>query len=74
MPVLSQRVRKLIGVFILLLWIGFYALCAMLVAVAVLPEANPFVEFLYYAIAGMAWIIPVRYLMIWMNKPDQPSY
>ncbi len=70
MPHIPQRIRKLIGVFVLLIWLAFYAMCAMLVAIAVLPEANWFVEFLYYAVAGMAWIVPVRYLMLWMNKPD----
>ena len=70
MPHIPQRIRKLIGVMILLLWLAFYAMCAMLVAIAVLPDAHWFVEFLYYLIAGMAWIVPVRYLMLWMNKPD----
>jgi Protein of unknown function (DUF2842) len=73
---MSMRWKKLIGTFALLGIVAVYALLVMRLAVAILPEAGPVLEFLFYAVAGMAWVIPVRYLILWMNKPGRsdPEY
>ncbi len=70
MPV---RIRKLIGLVLMLAWILVYALIAMGVAVHVLPEANGFIKFVYYAVAGLAWIFPMMPLIRWMSRPDTPA-
>ena len=67
---MSMRLRKLIGLVALLLWIFVYAILAMGVAVHVLPHANGLTAFAYYAIAGLAWIIPILPLIRWMQRPD----
>jgi hypothetical protein len=66
-----MRWKKLLGVFLLIGIIAIYALIVMRVAVAVLPGAGGIVEFLFYAIAGLAWVVPVRYLIVWMNTPGR---
>ena len=66
---MRMRLKKLIGTFVLLAVIAVYALLVMSAAVAILPGAGPVAEFLFYAVAGMAWVIPVRYLILWMNTP-----
>ena len=73
---MSMRWKKLIGAFLLLGIVGIYALLVMRVAVEILPSANRIVEFLFYAIAGLAWVVPVRYLIVWMNTPGRsdPEY
>ncbi len=68
---MSMRWKKLLGVFLLIGLIAIYALLVMRVAVAVLPEAGPILEFVFYAVAGLAWVIPVRYLIVWMNTPGK---
>lgn len=68
---MSMRWKKLIGAFLLLGIVGIYSLLVMRAAVAILPTAGPILEFLFYAVAGMAWVIPVRYLILWMNKPGR---
>jgi Protein of unknown function (DUF2842) len=68
---MSMRWKKFIGVFALIGIIAIYSLLVMRVAVAVLPEAGLVLEFLFYAIAGMAWVVPVRYLILWMNAPGR---
>ncbi len=73
---MSMRWKKFIGVFALIGIIAVYALLVMRLAVAILPEAGPVLEFLFYAVAGVAWVVPVRYLILWMNAPgraDGPS-
>ncbi len=52
----------------ILLWVPVYALLAMRVGVSVLPDANPCVELLYYAVAGTAWILPIGLMLPWMNR------
>ncbi|MFN8946801.1 MAG: DUF2842 domain-containing protein [Alphaproteobacteria bacterium] len=66
-----MRVKKFLGVFILIGFIAIYSLLVMRVAVDVLPQARGFAEFVFYAVAGMAWVVPVRYLILWMNKPGR---
>jgi hypothetical protein len=66
-----MRWKKLIGTFVLIALLAIYALLVMRTAVAVLPNAGPIVEFFFYAVAGLAWVIPVRYLIVWMNTPGK---
>jgi hypothetical protein len=68
MPALSPRTKKLIGTIAILIWLPAYALLVMRIGVAVLPDANPLVTLLYYAIAGTAWIIPPGLLLPWMHR------
>jgi hypothetical protein len=68
---MSMRWKKFIGAFALLAIIAVYALIVMRTAVAILPGAGPVLELLFYAVAGMAWVVPVRYLILWMNTPGR---
>ncbi len=65
---MSPRTKKLIGAIVMLIWIPVYALIAMIVALKILPHANGLVAFLYYAIAGTIWIIPIGLMLPWMNR------
>jgi len=69
---MSPRIKKLIGMFGLL--IGFFAYIILAINIADMLPENRFLDLVYFAIAGIAWIFPVKYLMIWMNRePDDPS-
>ena len=57
----------------MIVWLPVYALAAMRVGVAVLPDAGPFLTLLYYAIAGTAWIVPVGLMLPWMHR-DRKSH
>lgn len=65
---LTPSTKKLIGTIVILIWVPIYALLAMRVGISILPGANPFVELLYYAIAGTAWIIPIGLMLPWMSR------
>ena len=65
---MTPRLKKLIGTIITLIWIPIYALLAMGVAVRVLPHATWYAAFLYYAIAGTLWIIPIGLMLPWMYR------
>ncbi|MFM1816242.1 MAG: hypothetical protein RLZ98_2937 [Pseudomonadota bacterium] len=64
------RTRKFIGTIVLIAFLTFYALAAMLVAVALQVNASKLVELLYYVIAGLLWVIPAGILIRWMQRPD----
>ena len=68
---MSMRWKKFIGVFVLLAILVFYSLLVMRAAVAILPMAGTVGQFVFYAVAGMAWVVPVRYLIVWMNRPGR---
>lgn len=68
---MSMRWKKFLGVFLLIGIIAIYALLVMRLAVAILPTAGGIVQFVFYAFAGMAWVVPVRYLIVWMNTPGR---
>ena len=65
---MSPRIKKLIGTIIMLIWIPIYALIAMGFGVHILPHAGAVATFLFYAIAGTLWIIPVGLMLPWMNR------
>jgi hypothetical protein len=65
---LSVRTKKLIGVVVILVWLPVYVLLAMAFGIRVLPHANGAVRFLYYAVAGMAWILPIGLMLPWISR------
>lgn len=65
MPV---RIKKLIGTFLILIWLFFYCLFAMKLAVTVLPDSAWWIQLLYYAFAGIAWIVPPGFVIQWMSQ------
>jgi hypothetical protein len=69
---LSPPAKKLIGTLLTLVWLVVYAMIAMGIGVRVLPYASGFVTFLYYALAGTLWIIPVGLLLPWMHRESAP--
>lgn len=67
-----MRVRKLIGLVLLLVLIVFYALLVMTVAVTSNVPENGVLEFFYYLVTGIAWVIPAAAIIYWMQRPDEP--
>jgi hypothetical protein len=65
---MNPSIKKLIGTIVILIWLPIYALVAMGVARHVLPHANWFVAFLYYALAGTLWTIPIGMMFPWMQR------
>jgi hypothetical protein len=68
---MTIRLRKFIGLLVLLCWLFVYVLLAMGIAVRVLPDAHWSAELAFYAVAGVAWVIPARYLIHWMSKLEK---
>lgn len=68
---MARRTRKFLGTAVMLVFVSVYALCAM-----VLSETQPvrnaprLVQTIYFAIVGLAWVLPLMPLIAWMERPD----
>jgi hypothetical protein len=70
---MPQRLRKLLGTFVLVAFVSLYALTAMTIGAAKLPGTSGLVQLLYFFVAGLAWVIPAMPLIAWMQKPDDSA-
>jgi hypothetical protein len=64
------RTRKLIGTVALFVLVTFWALLAMALAQAPAISGNRWLATLYYAVAGLGWVLPAMPLIWWMARPD----
>ncbi len=55
---------------LLVVFVPLYALIAMTVGAAKLPGTSLLVQTLYYAVAGLIWVIPAGFIIKWMQRPD----
>lgn len=71
---MHRRTRKLIGAAGMLLFVILYAVCAMVASEAKpIREASGPVQGIFYAVVGLAWILPLMPLIAWMERPDPES-
>jgi Protein of unknown function (DUF2842) len=64
------RTRKLVGTVALFVLVATWALLAMALAQTVAIPASQWVATLYYAVAGLGWVLPAMPLIWWMGRPD----
>ena len=68
---MRRRIRKFIGASAMLAFVGVYAAVAMLVAQSEPIHALPgWAQAIFFAIVGLAWILPLMPLLTWMERPD----
>jgi Protein of unknown function (DUF2842) len=67
---MPRTLRKLLGAALLVLFVPIYALVAMTIGAAKLPGTSVLVQTLYFAIAGLIWVIPAGMIIKWMQRPD----
>ncbi len=62
------RTRKALGCGILLAYIAIYTILAASLGVALVPLIPTWAQLIFYAIAGVVWIFPLKPLFAWMNR------
>jgi len=67
---MTQRTRKFIGMLAMLVFVIAYALVVMALAQPILRGAGPVTQILFYAIAGLSWVLPIMPLVAWMERRD----
>jgi len=61
----------LIGAAFLAVFVPFYALTAMSIGGARLPTMSDLGQTLFFAIAGLLWVLPAGLVITWMQRPDR---
>lgn len=67
MPV---RLRKFIGMILLVSMVLVYVFFVAVIAVFRLAEASGLVQFIYFAVTGLLWVLPAMVIVKWMEKPQ----
>lgn len=67
---MQARIRKLIGTVLLLVFLAAYAWAAVIIGAGRITLAPHWVQLLYFALAGLLWVIPAGLLIRWMQHPD----
>jgi len=65
---MSQRLKKFIGIFVMVAFVAFYALVVAAIAPRILSGASKITELVFFGIAGLAWAIPLMPLIKWMER------
>jgi len=66
---MAGKLRKLAGTFALIVLVVVYSLSAMTIAAAKLPGTSGLMQLIYYAAAGLLWVLPAGLIIWWMAKP-----
>ena len=66
---MPERLRKLVGSIVLVVFVCIYALTAMTIAAAKLPGTSGLTQLIYFIVAGLIWVIPAAALIAWMLRP-----
>jgi hypothetical protein len=66
---MNQRTRKAVGCLVLLAYLALYAVLAASLGLALAPLLPNWAELIFYAVAGIAWVLPLKPLFGWMNRP-----
>ena len=66
---MAGKLRKLTGTIALIALIVVYSLTAMTIAAAKLPGTSGLVQLVYFAVAGLLWVLPAGLIIWWMAKP-----
>lgn len=65
---MEARARKALGCAVLLAYLAAYAALAATLGAALLPVLPAWAELVFYAVAGIVWIFPLKPLFAWMNR------
>jgi hypothetical protein len=68
MPV---RLRKFIGMIVLVGLVVLYALVATAVATARLAESPWWIHLAYFLFTGVLWVVPAMFIIKWMAKGER---
>ncbi|WP_297580226.1 DUF2842 domain-containing protein [Roseibium sp.] len=60
--------RKFVGMVTLVIFVIVYAFIAMVIGDMTLQQSSNLVRFAYFAVAGLAWVVPAGAIIWWMEK------
>lgn len=67
---MSIRTRKFFGAIALLVIAFVWAMMGMVLAQLPVIANSGALQFVYYAVVGMGWVLPAMPVVSWMLRPD----
>lgn len=65
---MPYRLKKFIGMLILVALVVLYAILATTIATYRLAESPWYVHLSFFAVSGFVWILPAMFVISWMEK------
>ncbi len=60
--------KRLYGTILLVVFVVVYAFIAMVIGDITLQHSSTIVRMIYFAIAGLIWIVPAGAIITWMHR------
>jgi hypothetical protein len=70
---MSIRTRKFLGAIALLLLAFVWSMIGMVMAQFPLIANSGALQWVYYIVVGMGWVLPAMPIVSWMLRPDAPQ-
>jgi hypothetical protein len=67
---MTRRARKLIGTLVLVVLLPVYVWIAAAVGMGRITLAPAWIQFAFFMVAGLLWVLPAGILIRWMQRPD----
>lgn len=67
---MSRSSRKLVGTIVMIVFVLAYIMVVLAIAPRILATTPGHWQWLFYIVAGMAWILPLMPLIRWMERRD----
>jgi len=67
---MTLRNRKLVGAVALIVLVFVWGFLGLALAPAILPSSGAVVTIVFYAVAGLGWLVIAMPLVSWMSRPD----
>jgi hypothetical protein len=68
---MRQRVLKFVGMLALVAFIAVNALVVMAVSATRVPMMSGLGQLVFFAVAGLVWVLPAGLIIWWMQRPDR---
>jgi hypothetical protein len=67
---MNMRMRKAVGCAGLLLYLAGYIGVVTAIGASMVSKLPPWMQPVFYALAGIVWIFPLKPLFAWMNRGE----
>ncbi|WP_173931417.1 DUF2842 domain-containing protein [Chelativorans sp. Marseille-P2723] len=67
------RLKKFIGMVLLVLLVIIYAIVSTAIAVAQLADKSAYVHLVFYLVSGLIWVLPAMLIIKWMEGKPRTS-
>jgi uncharacterized membrane protein len=71
--VMPVRLKKFIGIILIVVLVMLYALLATTIATLTLAQSPWWVHLLYFLLTGVLWVVPAMFIIKWMAGPVQKN-